>query len=228
MAFGRLNGNPAKRWKFGPRGALEPPPGDTQFGTLAGIPRESNGIEGFLDHLHDAPGLHILDLGDVSQGTASYLGKLGHHVHYASLLHCLDAARDTNADQDGELPPQVANRFVRSHLDYPRNSFHAVLAWDVLQHLDEVTLRVTIAYLSQIMRPHSIMFCLFHRDEEAVANPVLYCSVKSGNSLVLREVGRRKAKWRTNMRKLESLFPQFRAVHFYLKRDSLFEVLVFG
>ena len=199
-----------------------------ELSTLDGAQRDSSGIQGFLDHLPDVRGLHILDLGDLSEGTASYLGKLGHHIHYVSLLQSFDAIRDANADEDGGLGPQVANRFVRSHLDYPRNSFHAVLAWDVLQHLDEVTLRVTIAYLSQIMRPNSIMFCMFHWDKEEVANPVLYCSVDSETTLALREVERRKPEWRTSMRKLESLFPQFRAVHFYLKRDSLFEVLVFG
>ena len=228
VAFGRLSGNPAKGWNFGAPSAGKSAAGGRELGTLAGAQRDSSGIQGFLDHLPDVQGLHILDLGDLSQGTASYLGKQGHHIHYVSLLQSFDAIRDANAGEAGELRPQVANRFIRSHLDYPRNSFHAVLAWDVLQHLDEVTLRVTIAYLSQIMRPNSIMFCMFHWDKEEVANPVLYCSVNSEKTLVLREVGRRKPKWRTSMRKLESLFPQFRAVHFYLKRDALFEVLVFG
>ena len=228
VAFGRLSGSPIGGWNFGAPSAGKSAARGKQLGTLGGAQRDSSGIQGFLDHLPDVPGLHILDLGDLSQGTASYLGKLGHHIHYVSLLQSFDAIRDANAGEDGELGPQVANRFVRSYLDYPRNSFHAVLAWDVLQHLDEVTLRVTIAYLSQIMRPNSIMFCMFHWDKEEVANPVMYCSVDSERSLVLREVERRKPEWRTSMRKLESLFPQFRAVHFYLKRDSLFEVLVFG
>jgi hypothetical protein len=224
----RLNNISGKGWNLGVTAASKSAKHVRAVGGLAGPQRESNGIQGFLAHLRDTTGLHILDLGAVSEDTAWYLGKLGHHIHYVSLLHCFDTVRAANGSNDAGMRPEAANRFIRSHLDYPRNSFHAVLAWDVLQHLDEVTMRVTIAYLSKIMRPNSIMFCLFNGDDGEAANPVFNCSVRSEKTLLLREIGRRKAKWRTSMRKLESLFPQFRTVHFYLKRDSVFEVLVFG
>ncbi len=228
MASRRVNRFPGKGWDFGAAAAGKAAKYRSELGGLAGPRRESHGIQGFLEHLRDSTGLHILDLGLVSEDTAWHLGRLGHHIHYVSLLHCFDALSEANGELHGGMQPQAANRFIRSHLDYPRNSFHAVLAWDVLQHLDEVTMRLTIAYLSRIMRPNSIMFCLFHADDSEAANPVLNCSVSSESTVVLREVGRRKPKWRTSMRKLESLFPQFRAVHFYLKRDALFEVLVFS
>ena len=196
------------------------------LGPLSRMERSSDGIRDFIAHFRRPKGLHILDLGNVSQDTPAAPGVKGHHMHYASLLQSLDDQRSRSKSQDGDSAVQAANRFIRSYLDYPRHSFDAVLAWDVLQHLDEVTARVTIAYLSQIMRPNSAMFCIFHGGDDSQAAPILNCSVKSDDSLILREVGRRKRTWRTNIRGLECLFPQFRAVHFYLKRDSMFEVVV--
>ena len=199
-----------------------------RLGRASGSDRPSSGIQGFLRHLNNSSGLHILDLGSLSEETAWLLGGLGHHIHCVSLLRGFDNARRANSREDGTLGAQAANRLIRSHLDYPRNSIHAVLAWDVLQHLDEITRRATIGYLSKIMRPNGIMFCLFHGDESKSAIPVYSCSVTSESTLALSEVGRRKRFQSLSTRKLESLFPQFRAIHFYLKRDALLEVLVFS
>ena len=228
MALRRLNSVTGRGRDIGSVPTEKPPTQDRRAGSLSGRQHESSGIQAFLGHLEGTSGLHILDLGAVSQDTASHLGRLGHHIHFVSLLHAFDTVHEAGLDSEGRMRSQAANRFVRSYLDYPKNSFDGVLAWDVLQHLDEVTMRTTIAYLSQIMRPDSIMLSLFHADYAGGTHPVLNCSVISDETLVLREVGRRVSKWRTSVRDLELLFAEFRAVHFYLKRDALFEVLVFG
>ena len=188
----------------------------------------SSGIEGFLRHLRRPAGLHILDLGSISQGTARVLGERGHHIHCLSLLHGFDAVRESSMGEDGNVTPHAANRFVRTHLDFPKNSVHAVLAWDVLQHLDELTMRATIAFLSKLIRPNGIMFCLFHVDTTHETIPVLNCSMKSESTLQLSEVERRTPFRRYSVRNLEALFPQYRALHFCLKRDAILEVLVFS
>lgn len=188
--------------------------------------RSSHGIEFFFQHLRDARNLNILDLGMLSRDTTAQLGKLGHSLHFVSLASSYDEARPTLAGQDGQVSRRAADRFVRHYLDFAPRSFHAVLAWDVLQHLDHSAMQSTIAHLGRIVRPNAVLFCLFQEPDDDGAISILDGSVDSQTSLKLREVGRRRPRQILTPRDLEFEFPQFRSVHFFLKRDSLLEVLV--
>lgn len=193
---------------------------------LPGASRESQGIRSLFEHLAGYSGLRILDLGMLSQGTARYLGGLGHRINFASLIHRFDVVRERNRDAGLDLNSELASRIVRIELDFPPNSFHAVLAWDVLQHLERTAMRSAIAHLSKVVRPNGVMFCLFQGDAKNERIPHYDCGVDSMSSFSIREAGRRRAYQQFSARELETLFPQFRAIHFYLKRDALLEVLV--
>lgn len=188
--------------------------------------RSSHGVEFFFQHLRDARNLNILDLGMLSQETTEQLGELGHHLHFASLVTSYDEVRPTLAGQDGEVSRRAGDRFVRQYLDFAPRSFHAVLAWDVLQQLDRAAMQSTIAHLGRIVLPNAVMFCIFQEPDEAGTISILDGAVSSHTTLKLREVGRRRPRQVFTPRELEFEFPQFRSVHFFLKRDSLLEVLV--
>ncbi len=188
--------------------------------------RESHGIRSLFDHLSKYSGLQILDLGMLSQRTASHVGGLGHRINFVSLLHRVDEASARKSTEGGELSSELASQIVHMELDFPPNSFHAVLAWDVLQHLDRTAMSSAIAHLSKIVRPNGMIFCLFHGETSKGPIPLYNCSVDSDSTFSVKEVERRQATQELSARKLETLFPQFRAVHFYLKRDALLEVLV--
>ena len=205
-------------------GVVLGPRGNGAAGSMTN--RESHGIRSFFDHLSRFSGLQILDLGMLSQSTAWYVGGLGHRINFVSLLHSFDAARTENSTEGGELSSELASQILQMELDFPPNSFHAVLAWDVLQHLDRTAMRSAIAQLSKIVRPNGVMFCLFHGEAKKGPIPLYNCSVDSASTFSIREVERRQVAQEFSARKLETLFPQFRAVHFYLKRDALLEVLV--
>ena len=189
--------------------------------------RSSHGLEFFFQHLRNARNLNILDLGMLSQETPVQLGELGgHHLHFASLMMDYDEARPTLVGQDGAVSRRAADRFIRQQLDFAPRSFHAVLAWDVLQQLDRSAMQSTINHLSRLVLPNAILFCLFQEPDEDGTISILNASVSSRTSLKLREVGRRRPCRVFTPRDLELEFPQFRSVHFFLKRDSLLEVLV--
>ena len=190
------------------------------------IERFSHGMEIFFRHLGFGRDLHVLDLGTLSEGTAESLGQLGHHLHFANLASGYDEARPKLVGEDGEVSPRAVDRFVRMQLDYPPRSFHAVLAWDVLQQLDKPTMRSTIARLAKIMRTEAVIFCLFQTPDEHGAISVLNCDACSKTSFSLREIDHRPARNVLNPSDIELEFLQFRTVHFFLKRDSLLEVLV--
>ena len=190
------------------------------------IRRRSPGIQCFFDRLADSAGLNILDLGMLSASTPTLVCSLGHNIYNASLLHSFDAVRDAEADPEDGMERQAASNFVRTHLDFRPDTFHGVLAWDVLQHLDEPAMLSTIAHLAKIMRPDGMMLCLFHRRSTEPTIPVLDCDVDSTSTFCVREAGHRESTREFSVRELESLFPQFQAIHFYLMQDSLHEVLV--
>lgn len=190
-----------------------------------GASRKSHGIRSFFDHLSSYSGLRILDLGMLTQGTVRYLGGLGHRINFLSLIHSLDAAQARSMKADGHFNADLASRIVRMELEFPDDSFDAVLAWDVLQHLDRVAMRSAIARLFRIVRPNGVIFCLFHGDAGKAPIPYFNCGIDSTSTISIVEVGRRHASQEFSPRKLETLFPQFRAVHLYLKRDAILEVL---
>ena len=189
-------------------------------------PHSSHGVEFFFQHLGDAQDLDILDLGMLSPETTAQLGELGHHLHYVSLAMSYDEARPTLAEQSGEMSRRAADRFVRQNLDFAPRSFDAVLVWDVLQQLDRPAMQSTIAQLARIVRPNSVMFCLFQEPADDGTISILDGSVNSPTSVRLHEVGRRRPRQVLTPRDLEFEFPQFRSVHFFLKRDLLLEMLV--
>ena len=193
------------------------PPADN-----TGIRRKSPGIQCFFDRIADSPGLNILDLGMLSASTPTLVCRLGHSIYNASLLHSFDAEP---GPEEG-MERQAASDFVRKHLDFRPDTFHGVLAWDVLQHLDEAAMRSTIAHLAKILRPDGMMLCLFHRKSPEPTIPVLNCDVDSTSSFWIKQADQREPSREFSVRELESLFPQFQAIHFYLMQDSLHEVLV--
>ena len=197
------------------------PPVDT-----TGIRRKSPGIQCFFDRLADTARLNILDLGMLSASTPTLVCNLGHSIYNASLLHSFEAHRNAERDPEKGMERQAANNFVREHLDFRPDTFHGVLAWDVLQHLDEAAMLSTIAHLAKILRPDGMMLCLFHRKSTEPNIPVLDCDVDSTSTFWIKRTNQRSSSREFSVRELESLFPQFQAIHFYLMQDSLHEVLV--
>lgn len=190
--------------------------------------QESHAIRNFFGHLSRFPGLQILDLGGLSEKTAWYVSGLGHRITFISLLKIIDQARP-----DGDPGPETGTgqwgrRAIQTELQFPANSFHAVLAWDVLQHLDEISMQFTISQLAHILRPGGVVFCLFHAGSNGRPVPVCKCSVVSETEISVTEVDRRPTALEFSARELERLFPEFRAVNFYLKRNARLEVLVMG
>ena len=213
---------PGKKNKSG-SGALSPliaaqsPPGG----------RTSQALSRLISLLGDSHNLHVLDLGMISHGTTACLSRLGHRVTFVDLLRYVDEARSNRASEGREFTSDSASLMLRQELDYNTNSFDAILAWDVLQHLDAATLRATVAHLAEIIRPQGVIFCMFHGDPSDQPVPVYQCTIESDDVLSLREVRRSRREREFSPRTFETIFPQFRTVHYFLKTDDFFEVLVF-
>ena len=201
--------------------------GTRQYAASLTSQRVSDGLEGFLTGLQAVQEQHLLDLGPLSQDTVQVLGRPGRHLHFASLIQGFDGVRNRHPQAREEAGQRAASRLLGTYLDFPHGSIHGVLAWDVLQQLSEPALQSTLEFLAKIIRPNGIMFCLFHVGAKRVI-PAYNFGVTSRRTFSFREVGQRAVERPFSTREIETLFHPFRAVHFYLKRDALLEVLVFS
>ncbi len=188
--------------------------------------RVSDALASFIARLGAGEEQHVLDLGDLSQQTVGVLAQPGRHLHFAPLLARFQQGMEAQGD-DGTLSEHSAHEILREGLPFGDRSMHGVLAWDVLQHLGEPGMQAAAATLRGILKPNGILFCLFHLGNANEA-PVCRCGVTSHQTFSLHATDRRPIKRQLSTRDLELLFDEFRAVHFFLKRDAaLLEVLVF-
>src|SRR4029077_8650242 len=106
--------------------------------------RVSNGLKEFLQHLEDEKTPRILDLGQVSQSTLNFFIEKGYRVTTEDSLRSWKEF--LSAEEEGLRLAQVgdgkqkisqaylAEKFLETGLRYSEESFHGVLAWDLLDY----------------------------------------------------------------------------------------------
>ncbi|MDR3075514.1 MAG: class I SAM-dependent methyltransferase [Candidatus Methanoplasma sp.] len=99
------------------------------------------------------PGSKVLDIGCGNGKTVAALIKMGMDVtgldfSDSAISYCMDAFGD-------KARFSVAGC---EHMPFPDDSFDAVTAVHVLEHLDDVQLRDTVAEISRVLLPRGIVF----------------------------------------------------------------------
>lgn len=137
--------------------------------------RASNGLKEFLRHLGRPEDGRMLDLGPVSQATVDFFTGRGYKLYSNDLLrgwHDFLAAE--LATLMGGTVPGAANaanrpdpavraaRFVATVLDYPAESFHGVLAWDLVDYLPPEVVQAFVSRLHELTRPGGAVLAIFH------------------------------------------------------------------
>lgn len=161
MAQGKVSGQP-----------LHAPAGSPGAGS-SGPGRFSNGLKEFLWQLHDVKRGKLLDMGAVSQTTLNFFIDRGFRVYTEDFLGTWGAFQLAEEEKIKSLPPGTempdrswaarAERFLSSNLNHPRDTFDAVLLWDVLDYVDaSVTARVA-AQLGGLLREDGAILGVFHQ-----------------------------------------------------------------
>src|SRR2546429_8318187 len=134
--------------------------------------RVSNGLKEFLWNLDGLGRGTLLDLGPAWQTTLSFFIERGFRVSSEDILRGWKAflteeerrLRD-EADASETLDMTSsgrATRFLAENLQYPRASFDAVLLWDLLDYLDPMLAKQTVANLTELLRPGGVILAMFH------------------------------------------------------------------
>lgn len=186
--------------------------------------RKSNGLKHFFNVLPDRGRLDILDLGGLSQANLGVLTEFGGTVHAVDLLGQYDQHRRENPELAMDVA--AARDFVDEYLNFPRNQFDAVLAWDCLEFLDSDVLYMAVPRLGEVLRPGGAMLTFFHTQGKGETVPACRYRIDGSHDLVLQPRDMRSLPNTFNNRSLEKLFESYDSVKFFLTRDSIREVIV--
>ena len=134
--------------------------------------RPSNGLKDFLWHLDGIAHGSLLDLGPVWQSTVSFFIERGFKVYTEDLLGAWKEFQRVEeeplqalppGEEPGEISPAArAQRFLESSLQYPPETFDAMLAWDLLDHLENDLATRVVARLAELLKEGGVILALFH------------------------------------------------------------------
>ena len=134
--------------------------------------RLSNGLKEFLWQLDGIGHGHLLDMGPARQTTITFFIDRGFKVYTEDLLTTWKNFLDTDEQRKRELPPDAdrsamtptarAESFLESTLQYPEETFDAVLMWDILDYLDADLMTKLATRVTSLVRDGGVVFAIFH------------------------------------------------------------------
>src|SRR5579863_1667518 len=210
-----------------------PAVGSPRLPEAPGSTRMSNGLKEFLWNLDGLGRGTLLDLGPAWQTTLSFFIERGFRVSSEDILR---EWKDFLNEEEQRLhganvvsetvdmtPAGRAARFLEANLQYPRASFDAVLAWDLLDYLEPALAKQTIASLTEWLRPGGVVFALFHSKKPEGFQR--YRIADSNSLQVISASVLCPAQKVYQNREIQDLFSRFRTMKSFVSRDQLRENL---
>jgi len=202
--------------------------------TMQETTRVSNGLKDFLWNLDGLGHGTLLDLGPAWQTTLSFFIERGFRVTSDDLLRSwanFQAEQETLAKEQpaapelhaDRTPEAVAKKFLAENMEYPANSFDALLLWDVLDYLEPTLAKQAVANFTEMLRPGGVVFALFHsKKPEAFQR---YRVMDTNTLQVLETKAIVPAQKAYQNREIQELFGRYRTIKSYVGRDQLREAL---
>jgi hypothetical protein len=208
-------------------------PGPVTATTPPANQRVSNGLKEFLWLISDVRNGRILDLGQVSQATLTFFIEKGYRVSTEDFLRSWkefltaeeERLRVAPVGNEGEKISQalLAEKFLDASLQYPEESFHGVLAWDLFDYFDAELMPRVMDRLYSLLHPAGSVLALFHSKPAErfhryrVVNPQTIELLPAPTLAVHARVFRN--------REILDLFAKFRSSKTFVGRDQLREGL---
>ncbi len=125
----------------------------------------------FLYLISDIERGRVLDLGPVWQSTINFFIERGYRISTDDLLREWTEFLTTEEQRLRQAPPgegerisqsALADKFLQTALQYPDDSYHGVLAWDLFDYLDAELVPRLMARIYKILSPGGAVLGLFH------------------------------------------------------------------
>lgn len=189
------------------------------------ISRRSTGFQEFTRGIAKTEGQRILDLGPTSPSNINFITGLGHRAYNDDLLLASHDPALVTSDQDGVKHIDVA-RFLSENLAHEKDTFDAVLLWDVPDYLDESLVKPVIERIHKVTKPGCLLLGFFHTRDAGPNAPYYRYHIADQDTLELQRGPQFTLKRVFNNRHIENLFHDFHSLKFFLGRDNIREVLV--
>jgi len=201
--------------------------------------RTTNGLKEFLWLLGDIPQARILDLGPIWQSTVNFFVEKGFRIGTEDLLRGwkeflsveeeslrrkpVGSATSLNGDVDDIPVSTIAERFLDGALQYPDESVHGILAWDLLDYFDAEMAPRVAARLFRMLCPGGAMLGLFHSRPAAAFHRYRIVDRQTIEQLPAPSLAAHAHVFRN--RELMDMFAQFRSSKTFVGRDQVREAL---
>ena len=203
-------------------------------GTVPRAARFSNGLKEFLWQLEGLRRGSLLDAGPPWQDTLNFFIERGFKVYTEDVLISwiefqreeeqrlkLPTAAGEPAAAIDASPSARAERFLASTLPYARDTFDAILLWDVLDYLDREAAARVVSQLTKMMRSGGVMLAVFHM---RLPEQLHRYRVLDGQNLELvpaPPIAQPHQIYQN--REIQDMFQGFRSSKFFVGRDQLRE-----
>lgn len=195
--------------------------------------RVSNGLKEFLWLISEVKRGRILDLGQVSQATLNFFIEKGYRVTTEDVLRTWtgfvaeqeEKFRAAPIGEDGYRITQaaLAEKFLETTVQYPLDSFHGILAWDLFDYFDAEVLPRVMERLFKLLHPGGAVLALFH---SRPAERFHRYRVVDGQTIELLPAPTLAVHARVfQNREILDLFAQFRTSKTFVGRDQVREAL---
>jgi hypothetical protein len=222
--------------RYGPPGTVTtaPKPGPKTAVEAGGNIRVSNGLKEFLWlTTEDSKQGKILDLGAVFQSTVMFFIERGFRLSTEDMMRSWkefltaeeEIIRSAKVGNETARVSQgmLAEKFLESNIQYPEETFHGVLAWDLFDYLDAELLPRVMERLYTILRPGGAVLATFHSKTPERFNRY---KIVDGQNIELIASSTLAVHGRIfQNREILDIFGKFRSSKTFIGRDQVREAL---
>lgn len=195
--------------------------------------RISNGLKEFLWNLEGLGRGTLLDLGPAWQTTLSFFIERGFRVTSDDILRgWSDFIREHESrsilplkeeDYLERTPEARTKKFLEENLQYPVASFDALLLWDVLDYMEPIVAKLTVARLEEMLRPGGVVFAMFHSKKPEGFQRYRVADTSRLQVLSAKPICAAHKVYQN--REIQGLFGNCRTIKTFIGRDQLRETL---
>jgi hypothetical protein len=193
--------------------------------------RGSNSLKDFLWHLSGIGRGNLLDLGPAWQSTITFFIERGFKVSTEDVLMGWrqfskeEEQRQSSLPEDAErvTRAELAKVFLETNLQFAPGSFDAILAWDVLDYLEDDAMKLVAERLRSLVREGGVILAMFHSKRPQQFQRYRIMDEKTLEMVSSSSIFPMARVFQN--REISDLFARFHTSKTYLGRDQLREGL---
>src|ERR1700741_3215052 len=208
------------------------------------LTRRSSGLAALARVWESETPLCVLDLGSTSPANIRFFTERTHRIYSEDLLVASTDPALVTKDEEGQVILD-SRKFLADNLVYPAAHFDVVLCWNLPDYLEESLVRPVMGRLWSVLNPGGMLLEFFHTKDAGPDSPCYRFHIVGKDTLEMQRIIMRREARRGptgavhtaiidgfrpqrvfNNRHIETLFPDFASIKFFLARDNVREVLV--